>query len=69
MQIHKLLLKGIAYHHSGLIPILKEVIEILFAKGLIKVLFATQTFAVGVNMPTKTVIFPKLTKYSNRNFS
>ena len=68
LQIHKLLLKGIAYHHSGLIPILKEVIEILFAKGLIKVLFATETFAVGVNMPTKTVIFPKLTKYSNRNF-
>ena len=66
--IHKLILKGIAFHHSGLIPILKEVIEILFAKGLIKVLFATETFAVGVNMPTKTVIFPKLTKYSNNNF-
>ena len=68
IQIHKLLLKGIAYHHSGLIPILKEVIEILFAKGLVKVLFATETFAVGVNMPTKTVIFPKLTKYSNGTF-
>ena len=67
-QIHKLILKGIAYHHSGLIPILKEVIEILFTKGLIKVLFATETFAVGVNMPTKTVIFPKLTKYSNNGF-
>ena len=60
--------KGIAYHHSGLIPILKEVIEILFAKGLIKILFATETFAVGVNMPTKTVIFPKLSKYSNKGF-
>lgn len=68
MEVHKLLLKGIAYHHSGLIPLLKEVIEILFAKGLVKVLFATETFAVGVNMPTKTVIFPKLTKYSNGNF-
>tara|TARA_B100000795_G_scaffold268692_1_gene256227 strand:+ start:58 stop:2355 length:2298 start_codon:yes stop_codon:yes gene_type:complete len=67
-QIHKLILKGIAFHHSGLIPILKEVIEILFEKGLIKVLFATETFAVGVNMPTKTVIFPKLTKYSNKGF-
>ena len=66
--IHKLILKGIAFHHSGLIPILKEVIEILFGKGLIKVLFATETFAVGVNMPTKTVIFPKLTKYSNNEF-
>ena len=49
--------KGIAYHHSGLIPILKEVIEILFSKGLIKVLYATETFAVGVNMPTKVVVF------------
>lgn len=67
-QIHALLLKGIAYHHSGLIPILKEVIEILFGKGLIKILFATETFAVGVNMPTKTVIFPKLSKYSNKGF-
>ena len=67
-EIHRLVLKGIAYHHSGLIPILKEVIEILFGKGLIKVLFATETFAVGVNMPTKTVIFPKLTKYSNKGF-
>ena len=67
-QLHSLLLKGIAYHHSGLIPILKEVIEILFAKGLIKILFATETFAVGVNMPTKTVIFPKLSKYSNKGF-
>lgn len=67
-EIHKLVLKGIVYHHSGLIPILKEVIEILFGKGLIKVLFATETFAVGVNMPTKTVIFPKLSKYSNKGF-
>ena len=68
LEIHKLVLKGIAYHHSGLVPILKEVIEILFSKGLVKVLFATETFAVGVNMPTKTVIFPKLKKYSNNGF-
>lgn len=67
-EIKSIIQKGIAYHHSGLIPVLKEVIEILFAKGLIKVLFATETFAVGVNMPTKTVIFPKLTKYSNGDF-
>ena len=68
IMIEKLIQKGVAYHHSGLIPILKEVIEILFSKGLIKVLFTTETFAVGVNMPAKTVIFPKLTKYSNRDF-
>lgn len=61
--IKGLLLKGIAAHHSGLIPVLKEIIEILFAKSLVKVLFATETFAVGVNMPTKTVVFTELEKY------
>lgn len=55
--------KGIAYHHSGLQPFLKEILEILFQKGLIKVLFATETFAVGLNMPTKTVVFTALEKY------
>lgn len=54
--------KGVAYHHSGLVPILKEVIEIIFAKGFIKMLFATETFAVGLNMPTKTVIFTEFRK-------
>jgi superfamily II RNA helicase len=57
--------RGIAYHHSGLIPILKEIVEIIFGRGLIKVLFATETFAVGVNMPTKTVIFTELEKFDN----
>ena len=52
-----LLEKGVAYHHSGLLPVLKEIIEILFSKGFVKVLFATETFAVGINMPTKTVVF------------
>ena len=56
--------RGIAYHHSGLLPILKEIIEILFSRGLIKLLFATETFAVGLNMPTKTVLFFGLEKYS-----
>jgi superfamily II RNA helicase len=56
-NILDLLKKGIAYHHSGLVPVLKEVIEIIFSKGFVKVLFATETFAVGLNMPTKTVVF------------
>ena len=64
-KIYKLLQNGIAYHHSGLIPILKEIIEILYARGLIKVLFATETFAVGVNMPAKTVVFTEISKYSD----
>lgn len=57
--------RGIAYHHSGLLPILKEIIELLFSRGLIKLLFATETFAVGLNMPTKTVLFFSLEKYSD----
>lgn len=61
----RLILKGIAFHHSGLMPILKEIVEILFAKGLIKILFATETFAVGVNMPTKTIVFTALDKYTS----
>lgn len=64
-NIMKLLRRGIAIHHSGLVPVLKEIIELLFSEGLIKLLFATETFAVGVNMPTKTVLFTNLQKISN----
>ena len=60
--------KGVAYHHSGLSPVYKEIVEILFSQRLIKMLFATETFAVGVNMPTKTVIFTALSKYSDTGF-
>lgn len=62
--ITELLMRGVAFHHSGLLPLLKEIIEILFAKGLVKVLFATETFAVGINMPTKTVVFTGYEKYN-----
>ena len=65
-ELKKLLVKGIAIHHSGLIPIYKEIIEILYSKGLIKILLATETFAVGVNMPTKTVIFTGFEKYTKQ---
>ena len=57
--------RGIAFHHSGLQPLLKEIVEHLFARGFIKVLFATETFAVGLNMPTKTVVFLELEKWSD----
>jgi len=63
--IHKLAQKGIGIHHSGLLPVLKEMVEQLYEKKLIKVLFATETFAVGLNMPTKTVVFCDLSKYSS----
>ena len=64
-QIYKLLVKGIGFHHSGLVHPLKELQEILFSKGLIKILFATETFAVGVNMPTKCVIFTETNKFDS----
>lgn len=64
-DVHSQLKKGVVYHHSGLIPILKEIIEILYSKGLVKILFATETFAIGVNMPTKTVLFSDLEKFDN----
>lgn len=59
-----LLSKGIAFHHAGMMPILRELVELLDEKGYVKLLFATETFAVGVNMPTKTVLFTKLQKRS-----
>lgn len=64
-DVYSQLKKGVVYHHSGLIPILKEIIEILYSKGLVKILFATETFAIGVNMPTKTVLFTDLEKFDN----
>src|SRR3989344_274016 len=62
-ELRSLLTKGIGYHHSGLLPVLKEIVEILFTESPIKVLFVTETFAAGVNMPTKTVVFTDLSKY------
>ncbi|KAG1668857.1 hypothetical protein FOA52_004952 [Chlamydomonas sp. UWO 241] len=58
-----MLKRGIGIHHSGLLPILKEVVEVLFQESLIKVLFATETFAMGLNMPARTVVFTALKKW------
>ncbi|KAL5699123.1 RNA helicase [Ranunculus cassubicifolius] len=63
-----LLKRGIGVHHSGLLPILKEVIEILFQEGLIKCLFATETFSIGLNMPAKTVVFTNVRKFDGNKF-
>ena len=63
-SIVSLLEKGVAIHHAGIIPILREMVELLFAKGYVKLLFATETFAVGINMPTKTVLFTDLNKFN-----
>ncbi|XP_077980932.1 exosome RNA helicase MTR4-like isoform X2 [Glandiceps talaboti] len=63
-----LLKRGIGIHHSGLLPILKETIEILFSEGLIKALFATETFAMGLNMPARTVLFTNARKFDGKDF-
>lgn len=63
-----LLKNGIGVHHGGLLPIIKEITEILFGEGLIKVLFATETFAMGLNMPAKTVIFSNIRKFDGKDF-
>ncbi|KAF3324786.1 superkiller viralicidic activity 2-like 2 [Carex littledalei] len=63
-----LLKRGIGVHHSGLLPILKEVIEILFQEGLIKCLFATETFSIGLNMPAKTCVFTSVSKFDGDKF-
>jgi superfamily II RNA helicase len=63
-----LLEKGIATHHSGTLPILKEIVEILFVQGYIKLLFCTETFSCGLNMPIKTTIFTDINKFDGRDF-
>lgn len=63
-----LLRRGIGIHHGGLLPILKETIEILFGEGLIKALFATETFAMGLNMPARTVLFTAPRKFDGKKF-
>ena len=61
--VKKILQYGIGVHHSGLLPILKEIIEILYFHGLIKILFATTSFSIGLNMPTRSVVFISLQKF------
>jgi antiviral helicase SKI2 len=67
-RLRELLSRGIAVHHGGLLPIVKEVVEILFARTLVKVLFATETFAMGLNLPTRTVVFSGFRKHDGRAF-
>ncbi|RAL11672.1 SKI complex RNA helicase subunit SKI2 [Aspergillus homomorphus CBS 101889] len=68
LRLRDLLSRGIAVHHGGLLPIMKEIVEILFAKSLVKVLFATETFAMGLNLPTRTVVFSGFRKHDGKGF-
>lgn len=67
-RLREELLKGVGRHHAGLMPQLKELVEILFAKKFLKVLFVTETFAVGINMPARSVAYDALKKYDGRSF-
>ncbi|CAG8573200.1 50_t:CDS:10, partial [Diversispora eburnea] len=68
IRMRELLSRGIAVHHGGLLPIIKEMVEILFSRSLVKVLFATETFAMGVNMPARTVVFSGTRKHDGKTF-
>jgi ATP-dependent RNA helicase HelY len=58
------LTRGVAAHHAGLLPVFKEVVEKLFVRGLVKAVFATETLALGINMPARTVVIEKLSKWN-----
>lgn len=68
LHMSELLHRGLGVHHSGILPILKEIVEMLFSRGLVKVLFATETFAMGVNMPARTVVFDSMRKHDGSTF-
>lgn len=67
-RLKDLMKRGLAVHHAGLLPIMKEVVEMLFCQGLLRVLFCTETFAMGINAPTRTVVFHSLRKHDGRQF-
>ncbi len=67
-ELRPLIEQGIAYHHAGMLPTLKEVVEQLFTSRLIKAIFTTETFALGINMPARSVIFDELEKFYGTRF-
>jgi superfamily II RNA helicase len=68
LDFRELVRRGVAYHHAGMLPTLKEVVERLFTMGSIQLLFTTETFAVGINMPARSVVFDGLEKYDGVSF-
>ncbi|KAL2238417.1 DExH-box ATP-dependent RNA helicase DExH11 [Sesamum indicum] len=68
VRVQGLLRRGIGVHHAGLLPIVKEVVEMLFCRGVVKILFSTETFAMGVNAPARTVVFDSLRKFDGKEF-
>jgi len=68
-ELRGMLFKGVGVHHSGMLTILKEIVEVLFTKGLIKVMFATETLAIGVNTPTRVTCFTDVLKFDGYSAS
>jgi ATP-dependent RNA helicase HelY len=64
--ISRLARLGIGFHHAGLLPVLKQLVEVLFSRGLMQVVFATDTLALGVNMPARTVVIGRMSKWDGR---
>ena len=58
--------KGVGIHHAGMMPVLREMVELLFSKGYIKILFCTETLSIGINMPVKTTIFTDVKKFDGK---
>jgi superfamily II RNA helicase len=67
-ELRRCLARGIGFHHAGLLPVLKELVEVLFQERLISVLYCTETFSVGLNMPVKTVCFDSGMKYTSQGY-
>ncbi len=67
-RVKPILMKGIGYHHAGLIPQVKRLVEMLFERKLLKVVYCTSTFALGVNMPARTVCFDSIVKFDGKEF-
>jgi len=68
IHAQSVLTKGVGYHHAGLLPGVKEIVETLFGKGLIKVMYATETFAVGINYPVRSACFDSPSKFDGITF-
>jgi len=67
-ELRLMAMHGVAYHHAGLLPLHKELVERLFTSGLLRLLFTTETFALGINMPARTVVFSSLRKFDGAGF-
>jgi len=67
-KLRSLVRKGIAFHHAGMLPLHKELVERLFTSGLLRLLFATETFSLGINMPARAVVFASLRKFDGTGF-